>query len=88
MDIHADGSGALGGIIGFAQVVAARQNVVVPVDTNRVLERRAMLHQDAGELGVHEFPAPMRHHGCAGNVVVMPFAVTAPATEAAAAALR
>ena len=84
VDIHADSSGAPGEIIGFAQVVAGQtQNVVVPVDTNRVTGTLwAMLHQDAGELGVHEFPGPDTPiTDASGNVVVMPFAVTAPATE-------
>lgn len=85
VDIHADNSGAPGTIIGYAQVAAGETlNVPVPIDGNQVTATLwAMLHEDAGEAGVHEFPGPDAPVTDAqGNVVVVPFSVTAPGDAA------
>lgn len=81
VDIHADDSGTPGAIIGFAQVAAGdTANVPVPVDGNQVTGTLwAMLHIDLGEAGVHEFPGPdVPVMDANGNMIVMPFAVSAP----------
>ena len=87
--IHADSSGAPGTVIGYAQIAAGETlNVPVPVDGSRVTETLwAMLHEDAGEPGVYEFPGPDAPVTDAqGNVVVMSFAVGEPGESGEAAA--
>ncbi|RME50539.1 MAG: SH3 domain-containing protein, partial [Caldilineae bacterium] len=58
--IHADDAGTFGEVIGYAQVAAgANENVVVEIDAARATPiLYAMLHVDAGEPGVYEFPGP------------------------------
>lgn len=89
VDIHADSSGAPGTVIGYAQIAAGETlNVPVPVDGSRVTATLwAMLHEDAGQLGVHEFPGPDAPVTDAqGNVIAMPFAVGEPGESGQAAA--
>lgn len=79
MVIHADDSGP-GPVIGFAPVEAGiNRDVTVELDAAGVTDTLyAMLHIDAGTEGEYEFPG---EDGPAmdadGNVVVLPFAVTA-----------
>jgi len=76
--IHADNNGAPGPVIGNAPVSAGDNiNVVVQVDPAGVTPvLYAMLHIDAGELGVYEFPGPDGPATDAdGNVVTPPFNV-------------
>lgn len=81
VDIHADSSGAPGTIIGYAPIAAGETlNVPVPVESDQVTGTLwAMLHEDAGEPGVHEFPGPDAPViDAQGNVIAMSFAVGEP----------
>ncbi|WP_317065574.1 DUF7282 domain-containing protein [Methanoculleus caldifontis] len=59
-DIHADLNGTPGPIIGYSQITeGVNENVTVEIETeNATPVLYAMLHIDAGEQGVHEFPGP------------------------------
>lgn len=58
--IHADDGGTFGAVIGHAAVTAGTNtDVTVTIDTAAATETLyAMLHVDAGEAGVYEFPGP------------------------------
>ncbi|WP_161485876.1 fasciclin domain-containing protein [Methanoculleus horonobensis] len=59
-DIHADLNGTPGPIIGYTQIdEGVNENVSVEIEVeNATPVLYAMLHIDAGEQGVHEFPGP------------------------------
>ncbi|UYU18550.1 MULTISPECIES: fasciclin domain-containing protein [Methanoculleus] len=59
-DIHADLNGTPGPIIGYSQITeGVNENVSVEIEVeNATPVLYAMLHIDAGEPGVHEFPGP------------------------------
>ncbi len=58
--IHADNGGAPGPVIGHAPLVeGVNTNVAVTIDTDAVTPiLHAMLHVDAGTVGIWEFPGP------------------------------
>lgn len=80
--IHADDSGAPGEVIGYAPIAPGETlNVPVAIEGSRVTGTLwAMLHTDAGQPGVYEFPGEdVPVTDAQGNVVVVPFEVTPPA---------
>lgn len=76
--IHVNDNGAPGAVIGQTAVEAGtNENVMVEVDAQEVTETLfAMLHVDAGESGVYEFPGPDVPVQVDGDVVVRPFQLT------------
>jgi plastocyanin len=78
IEIHADENGSPGNIIGYSQVGIGRDtNVVVDVNTNQATETLyAMLHIDAGMVGVYEFPGADMPIEIDGNIVQKEFTVT------------
>jgi len=76
--IHASEDGAPGPVIGYTAVEAgANEDVVVDIDTDAATATLfAMLHVDAGEVGVYEFPGADGPVLVDGNVVVRPFTLT------------
>ena len=58
--IHADDAGTFGPVIGYAPVVSGvTRDVAVEINTDAASDiLYAMLHVDAGTLGVYEFPGP------------------------------
>ena len=88
MVIHADADGKPGPILGETAVPAGTtENVVVMLDAPLEGDATlwAMLHTDAGEAGVYEFPdGPDVPVTWAGSVVMAPFNVTVAAMAAAA----
>ncbi len=58
MTIHAQDKGAIGPVIGYEHVnPGENDNVVVKIDTQKATPvLYAMLHVDAGKIGVYEFP--------------------------------
>jgi LPXTG-motif cell wall-anchored protein len=82
--IHQDADGRPGEVIGFVAVPEGRTtNVTVildePIEEDTLLW--AMLHVDAGEVGVYEFPGPDRPVTMEGMVVMSPFEVTVQETD-------
>lgn len=76
--IHASDDGAPGPVIGHSAVESGdNENVVVEIDTEAATATLfAMLHVDAGEMGVYEFPGADGPVRVDGNVVVRPFMLT------------
>jgi heme/copper-type cytochrome/quinol oxidase subunit 2 len=75
--VHTQADGKPGPVIGYSPVRdRVNLDVVVAVDTNRVTDNLyAMLHTDAGTVGVYEFPGPDFPVVAGGNMVNVPFAV-------------
>lgn len=74
--IHADDDGTPGPVIGFASVEAGTTtDVTVEIDPDEATDTlHAMLHVDAGEEGVFEFPGPdVPATDAEGNVVMEAF---------------
>ncbi|MDG6256905.1 MAG: hypothetical protein QCH35_04825 [Methanomicrobiaceae archaeon] len=67
-----------GGIIGYAQVEnGTTENVTVTIHTFVATDSLfAVLHMDAGEEGVFEYPAPDTEQMADGQLVILPFKVT------------
>jgi LysM repeat protein len=78
LDIHADNNGAPGPIIGFSPLRdGVNTDIVVDLDDSRVTDvLHAMLHVDAGQMGVHEFPGPDVPVMLDGRAVVQMFSLT------------
>jgi heme/copper-type cytochrome/quinol oxidase subunit 2 len=76
--VHTQADGKPGPVIGYSAVRnGVNLNVVVAVDTKRVTEKLyAMLHADAGAVGVYEFPGPDAPVMVGGVMVNVPFAVS------------
>jgi len=76
--IHADADGSPGSVIGHQIVIDGRnEGVVVEIDRVQATDTLyAMLHTDAGELGIFEFPGPDEPVTVDGDVVTVPFQVT------------
>jgi heme/copper-type cytochrome/quinol oxidase subunit 2 len=76
--VHVQADGKPGPVIGYSAVRSgANLNVVVPVDAKRVTDKLyAMLHTDAGTVGVYEFPGPDAPVMAGGIMVNVPFAVS------------
>jgi uncharacterized protein (DUF302 family) len=85
--IHADDAGSPGAVIGnSAQLTAGiNSNLTVEIDSAAATETLyAMLHTDAGAVGVYEFPGPDSPVVVDGTVVAPAFTITrttAPPTE-------
>ncbi|MEZ4728474.1 MAG: spondin domain-containing protein [Caldilineaceae bacterium] len=82
--IHADDNGAPGPVIGHSEQLTDGVNseLVIDIDTGAATDTLyAMLHTDAGEAGVYEFPGPDSPVTVDGEVVTPAFMVTAPVTE-------
>jgi hypothetical protein len=85
--IHAQENGAPGPVIGYSQVTQGEHtDVTVEIDERQATDTlHAMLHIDAGEPGVFEFPGADSPLTVNGRVVVEPFQVIglqeAPAGE-------
>lgn len=75
--IHIQADGKPGPVIGFSPVRdGVNLNVAVDVDTAKVTESLfAMLHLDAGSLGVYEFPGPDAPVKASGGIVMKAFQV-------------
>lgn len=85
MVIHVDdGQGKPGAVIGQTAVNdGVNKNVVVKIDESKATAKLfAMLHIDAGEQTVYEFPGADTPEKIDGNVVVKPFNVTGIDAEA------
>ncbi len=76
--IHKDASGAPGAVIGYAAVKnGENDNVVVKIDSySGSPTLYAMLHIDAGKVGVYQFPGPDVPVMVDGKMVSPPFKVT------------
>ena len=76
--VHASDDGAPGPVIGHTAVDSGiNENVLVDIDTDAATATLfAMLHVDAGEQGVYEFPGADVPARVAGDVVVRPFTLT------------
>jgi heme/copper-type cytochrome/quinol oxidase subunit 2 len=76
--VHVQADGKPGPVIGYSAVRSgANLNVVVPVDAKRVTDKLyAMLHTDAGTVGMYEFPGPDAPVTAGGVMVNVPFAVS------------
>jgi heme/copper-type cytochrome/quinol oxidase subunit 2 len=76
--IHTQASGKPGPVIGYSAVRdGVNLNVVVAVDTKKVTDNLyAMLHTDAGAVGVYEFPGPDAPVMAGGAMVNVPFSVS------------
>jgi hypothetical protein len=85
--IHADSDGAPGPVIGYEAVMDGENtDVVVTVDLDGLTPTLwAMLHTDAGELGVYEFPGADGPVRIDGSIVMSSFSITADALAATAA---
>lgn len=82
--IHVDEGDAPGPVIGYSPVGdGVNENITVDIETENSTEMlHAMLHIDAGEIGVYEFPGPDIPADVEGEVVNVPFNVTEmPAEE-------
>lgn len=77
--IHTEQDGAPGPVIGHAAVSdGENQNVSVAIDEAQATDTLyAMLHTDAGQIGTYEFPGDDAPVQVEGQIVMMPFAVTA-----------
>ncbi len=77
--IHAQANGGPGPILGNARVSdGVNRNVKVEIDLSRATPvLYAMLHTDAGQVGVMEFPGPDAPVVVAGKVVTPSFTATA-----------
>jgi predicted lipoprotein with Yx(FWY)xxD motif len=84
--IHINSGGTPGEIIGWSQVkTGVNLKVPVTVDPSKVTSvLYAMLHVDAGTVGVYEFPGPDKPVMYQGQMVSPAFAVTGGAGAAAA----
>ncbi len=83
MVIHnSTATGGVGPDIGHAPLMAGvNTNVMVPIDVSQVTPQLwTMLHVDAGQLGVYEFPGADVPVVFDGQVVQEPFMVTLPTT--------
>lgn len=79
MVIHADQDGAPGPVVGYAPVVQG-ENVDVAVNIDRTMATEtmyAMLHTDAGQEGVYEFPGDDAPVAVDGQPVTSAFRITA-----------
>jgi len=88
--IHAQADGKPGPILGYSAVAAgANENVSVQIETAKATETLyAMLHMDAGEAGVFEFPeGPDGPVTVDGKVVTPPFSVSGLAAAEASISL-
>jgi glucose/arabinose dehydrogenase/plastocyanin len=76
--IHADANTTPGPVIGHSPVEdGVNENVTVEIETENATEiLHAMLHVDAGEIGVYEFPGPDVPAEVDGEIVNVPFNVT------------
>ncbi len=83
--IHADADGKPGPVIGHAPVVEGENpNVVVNIDTDAATPLlHAMLHVDAGVVGVFEYPGPDVPMKIGDNIVMAIFSAS-PVIEPAA----
>jgi hypothetical protein len=80
--IHADADGKPGPVIGYAPVVEGETfDVVVDIDVDAATPiLHAMLHVDAGKVGVYEFPGPDGPMKI-GDSIVMALFSAAPVVE-------
>jgi len=78
MVIHRSANGTFGDVIGHTFVQAGTtEDVVVPIEVGQATQTLyAMLHIDAGQEGVYEFPGPDAPVQVNGQIVVEPFTVT------------
>jgi hypothetical protein len=80
--LHRDEGGAPGPVVGHAEVDAGDHEAVrvtLDEDVSDGATLWAMLHTDAGERGVYEFPGPdVPLRDVEDAVVMVPFVVTAP----------
>ncbi|KUG19129.1 copper binding protein, plastocyanin/azurin family [hydrocarbon metagenome] len=76
--VHTDANGTPGPIIGYGPVNdSVNENVTIEIELeNATGTLHAMLHIDAGEVGVYEFPGADVPAEADGEVVVEPFNVT------------
>lgn len=76
--VHADNGGQPGPVIGHSPLFPGEnRHIVVTLDLSGVTETLfAMLHIDAGELGMYEFPGPDAPVSVEGQVVAPQFEVT------------
>jgi len=77
--IHNNLFGRPGGVIGYTPVESGvSQNVTVTIHTFVATDTLfAVLHQDAGEEGIFEYPVPDVEQMMEGEIVIVPFSVTA-----------
>jgi len=77
--VHNNLFGHPGGVIGYAPVESgANTNVTVTIHTFVATDTLfAVLHHDAGREGVFEYPAPDVEQMVGGEIVIVPFNVTA-----------
>ncbi len=88
MVIHADVDGRPGPVLGQTAVApGANEDVLVSLSqpANGETTLWAMLHIDAGQVGVYEFPGPDVPVEVNDAIVMAPFTVNAPAASAGAA---
>lgn len=81
--IHADEEGAPGPVIGNSEQLTngINSNLTIEIDGESATQTLyAMLHTDAGEVGVYEFPGPDSPVSVDGAVVTSAFTVTEPVT--------
>jgi hypothetical protein len=76
--IHSEAAGKPGPVAGYAKVAdGANRDVIVKIDTAVATPRLfAMLHLDAGTVGVYEFPGADKPVMVDGKMVSPPFSVT------------
>jgi plastocyanin len=81
--IHLNADGKPGPVIGYAAVLdGTNRDVVVPVDAKRATGNLfAMLHTDAGTVGVYEFPGADTPVMAGGVMVNVPFKVSQAAVQ-------
>jgi plastocyanin len=84
--VHLQADGKPGPVVGYSAVRdGVNLNVVVAVDTKRVSDNLyAMLHTDAGTVGVYEFPGPDVPVMAGGSMVNVPFTVSQALSQAQA----
>ncbi|WP_292521995.1 hypothetical protein [Methanoculleus sp.] len=77
--IHNNLFGHPGGVIGYAPVESGvNTNVTVTIHTFVAADTLfAVLHQDAGREGVFEYPVPDVEQTAGGEIVIVPFNITA-----------
>ena len=77
--IHTNLFGHPGGVIGYTPVEPGmNENVTVTIHTFVATDALfAVLHHDAGEAGVFEYPVPDVEQRAEGEIVIVPFNVTA-----------
>lgn len=77
--IHNNLAGHPGGVIGYTPVESGTNtNVTVTIHTFVATDTLfAVLHQDAGREGVFEYPVPDTEQTVGGEIVIVPFNVTA-----------